>query len=315
MGYWLLNHGNLCFSLSCSISRNENWYFMENGALLWAPELYIGNDVQTQNLIFFGQNSDSITSLWYHYPKHEVRYSTIFTAKIACSLDFQTFPFDSHTCLMNFNNWIGANYRIIFGKPRIYTNDGFYTEGKEIGGNEFELKTDGRLDYDFKFESLPSHTFIDSGFEYALAQVKIDFKRTDKSRTEIFGGYHTTTAIFAILSLLSFFMNPDVVPGRMGMLIMLYLIQINTYNSVKAPPKRGFSTIEIWFVGIQAPILLAVLEYGVLLAMKKFWTKQQQIGVKGIDMSKDELFKYVDLCTFCVSIVYLLTFNALYWFT
>jgi hypothetical protein len=109
-------------------------------------------------------------------------------------------------------------------------------------------------------------------------------------------------------------MNPDVVPGRMGMLIMLYLIQINTYNSVKAPPKRGFSTIEIWFVGIQAPILLAVLEYGVLLAMKKFWTKQQQIGVKGIDMSKDELFKYVDLCTFFVSIVYLLTFNALYWF-
>ena len=214
---------------------------------------------------------------------------------------------------MNFNNWIGANYRIIFGKPRIYTNDGFYTEGKEIGGNEFELKTDGRLDYDFKFESLPSHTFIDSGFEYALAQVKIDFKRTDKSRTEIFGGYHATTAIFSILSLLSFFINPDVVPGRMGMLIMLYLIQINTYNSVKAPPKRGFSTIEIWFVGIQAPVLLAVLEYGVLLAMKKFW-KQQEFGVKGIKMTKEKMFKYMDLCAFCVSLVYLLTFNALYWF-
>ena len=299
MGYWLLNHGNLCFSLSCSISRNENWYFMENGALLWAPELYIGNDVQTQNLIFFGQNSDSITSLWYHYPKHEVRYSTIFTAKIACSLDFQTFPFDSHTCLMNFNNWIGANYRIIFGKPRIYTNDGFYTEGKEIGGNEFELKTDGRLDYDFKFESLPSSTFIDSGFEYALAQVKIDFKRTEKSRTEIFEGYHLPTAIFAILSVLSFFIQPDSVPGRMGMLIMLYLIQSNSYIAVKAPPKRGFSILEIWFVGIQVPILIAIFEYGGLLAMKKFRSKQQE-----------ELFKFIDLYTFCVSIIYLLTFNA-----
>ena len=286
---------------------------MESGTQIWHPELYIGNDVETQNLLNFGQNSDLITSLWYFYSEHRVRYSTIFTAKIACSLDFQTFPFDSHTCLMNFNNWIGANYRIIFGKPKVYTNDGFYTEGKEIGGYEFELKTDGRLDYDFKFESLPSSTFIDSGFEYALAQVKIDFKRTDKSRTEIFGGYHTTTAIFAILSLLSFFMNPDVVPGRMGMLIMLYLIQINTYNSVKAPPKRGFSTIEIWFVGIQAPILLAVLEYGVLLAMKKFW-KQQEFGVKGIKMTKEDMFKYMDLCAFCVSLVYLLTFNALYWF-
>ena len=286
---------------------------MENGADIWHPRLYIGNNIETQNLVNFDQNTESITSLWYHYPKQELRYASIVTAKIACSLDFQTYPFDSHTCLMNFNNWIGANYRIIFGKPKIYTNDGFYTEGKEIGGNEFELKTDGRLDYDFKFESMPSSTFIDSGFEYALAQVKIDFKRTDKSRTEIFGGYHATTAIFSILSLLSFFINPDVVPGRMGMLIMLYLIQINTYNSVKAPPKRGFSTIEIWFVGIQAPVLLAVLEYGVLLAMKKF-LKQQEFGVKGINMTKEEIFKYMDLCTFCVSIIYLVTFNALYWF-
>ena len=286
---------------------------METGAYLWYPKVYIGNDVQTQNLVNFAQDAGSIINLWYLYPEHKLRYGTIFTAKIACSLDFETYPFDSHTCLMNVNNWSGAKHRVMFGKPKIYTNDGFYTEGKEIGGNEFELKTDGRLDYNFKFESLPSLTFEDSGYEYTQAQVKIDFQRTDKSRTEIFGGYHATTAIFAMLSLLSFFINPDVVPGRMGMLIMLYLIQINTYNSVKAPPKRGFSTIEIWFVGIQAPILLAVLEYGCLLAMKKFWPKQD-FGVKGINLTKEELFRYVDLCTFCVSIMYLLTFNVLYWF-
>ena len=277
---------------------------METGADIWHPKLYIGNDVETQNLVYFGQNADSITNLWYSYLKQKLRYSVVFTVKIACSLDFQTYPFDSHTCLMNVNNWLGKDTRITFGNPKIYTNDGFYTEGKEIGGKEFELETDGRLDYNFKFESLPSSTFIDSGYEYALAQVKIDFERTNKSRAEIFGGYHATTAIFAMLSLLSFFIQPSAVPGRMGMLIMLYLIQINTYISVKAPPKRGFSTIEIWFVGMQAPILLAVLEYGGLLAMKKFWPKQ-----------REELFKYVDLCTFFVSIIYLLTFNAWYWFS
>ena len=276
---------------------------METGTQIWHPELYIGNDIETQNLLNLAQNTELITNLWFHYPNQELRYASIFTAKIACSLDFQTYPFDSHTCLMNVNNWLGENQRVTFGDPEIYTNDGFYTEGKEIGGKEFELKTDGRLDYNFKFESLSSSTFIDSGYEYALAQVKIDFERTNKSRTEIFGGYHATTAIFSMLSLLSFFIQHDAVPGRMGMLIMLYLIQINTYNSVKAPPKRGFSAVEIWFVGIQTPILLAVLEYGGLLAMKKFWPKQ-----------KEELFNYIDLCTFFVSIIYLLTFNALYWF-
>ena len=69
------------------------------------------------------------------------------------------------------------------------------------------------------------------------------------------------------------------------MLIMLYLIQINSYNSVSAPPKRGFSTIEIWFVGMQAPILLATLEYGCILAMKKFWP-QQKVGGLELQVAK-----------------------------
>ena len=53
------------------------------------------------------------------------------------------------------------------------------------------------------------------------------------------------------------------------MLITLYLILINSYNSIDAPPDRGFSSIEVWFYGMQTLILLAVLEYGIVLAMKK----------------------------------------------
>ena len=75
-----------------------------------------------------------------------------------------------------------------------------------------------------------SSMFLDDGNEYSQTQIKMTFKRTGKSRTKIFGGYHATTAIFALLSLLSFFIQPDAVPGRMGMLIMLYLIQINAYK-------------------------------------------------------------------------------------
>ena len=63
--------------------------------------------------------------------------------------------------------------------------------------------------------------------------------RTDKSRKKIFGSYHASTGIFAGLSLVSYFIPPDIVPGRMGMLITLFLILINSYNSVDAPPDRG----------------------------------------------------------------------------
>ena len=46
------------------------------------------------------------------------------------------------------------------------------------------------------------------------------------------------------------------VPGRMGLLITLYLISSNLYSSLKIPQQRGFSYIETWLLGIQVPILV-----------------------------------------------------------
>ena len=87
------------------------------------------------------------------------------------------------------------------------------------------------------------------------------------------------TAIFSLLSLVSFAVDLQMVPGRLGLLVTLDLITMNTYNSVKAPPGRGFSYIEIWLVGIQIPILLAIFEYGILLTMKRCIKKQTEIDV------------------------------------
>ena len=55
----------------------------------------------------------------------------------------------------------------------------------------------------------------------------------------------------------------------MGMIVTLYLISANVYNSVEAPKGRGFSYIEIWMVGTQFPILLALCQYGFVLYLKK----------------------------------------------
>ena len=73
-----------------------------------------------------------------------------------------------------------------------------------------------------------------------------------------------------MISLGSYAIDPQVVPGRLGLLITLFLILTNVYNSVDAPKSRGFSFIEIWLVGVQLPIFVAILEYMVLLARKKY---------------------------------------------
>ena len=60
------------------------------------------------------------------------------------------------------------------------------------------------------------------------------------------------------------------VPGRLGLLVTLNLIVMNVYNSVNAPTKRGFSFIEVWMLGVQIPILVGILEYGMILSVRKY---------------------------------------------
>jgi hypothetical protein len=92
------------------------------------------------------------------------------------------------------------------------------------------------------------------------------------------------------------------VPGRLGLLVTLYLIATNVYNSVTAPTQRGFSFIEIWMIGVQIPILTGVVEYGILLAMKKYHKVEM-----------NSVSKTVDMWTFSGSLLFIMIFNMIYW--
>ena len=121
-------------------------------------------------------------------------------------------------------------------------------------------------------------------------------------------------------------MNSFKVPGRLGLLITLDLIATNTYNSVKAPSGRGFSYIEIWLIGIQIPILLAIFEYGILLTIKR--VSKQEIGQTKINVissgtetlissqkirDMDQIGKTMDKWTFIGSLCFMIIFNIVYW--
>lgn len=94
-------------------------------------------------------------------------------------------------------------------------------------------------------------------------------------------------------------------PGRLGLLITLYLIASNVYGSVKAPAKRGFSYLEIWMMGVHIPMLVAIFEYGILLAIKKYWKIEKQDAIK--------LCQKVDMITFAASLSFIILFNIVYW--
>ena len=122
----------------------------------------------------------------------------------------------------------------------------------------------------------------------------------------------------------------------------LYLISTNVYNSVEAPNGRGFSYIEIWMVGTQFPILLALCEYGYILCLKKYEKKllknpanrkrkvcstiksspnnplpselneNQMLDLDKPQPNLDERIKKLDFATMIISLVYFITFVSLY---
>ena len=102
----------------------------------------------------------------------------------------------------------------------------------------------------------------------------------------------------------------------MGLLVTLYLISANVYNSVKAPISRGFSHIEVWNIGVQIPILLAIAEYGIVLAMLKYSKKKDNAVEKFTKENKidlHELLKRIDLGTFAFSLTFIVLFNVIFW--
>ena len=55
---------------------------------------------------------------------------------------------------------------------------------------------------------------------------------------------------------------------------IMALVTHSSKIKFRAPPVRGFSYIELWMVGMQIPIVAALIEYSILLGLKKYFSKR-----------------------------------------
>ena len=69
-------------------------------------------------------------------------------------------------------------------------------------------------------------------------------------------------------SWISFLISPDVIPGRMGLLITLLLVLVNLFNSIKDPPATSPSALDVWILSCVFFVTLALIAYASLLYLK-----------------------------------------------
>ena len=106
----------------------------------------------------------------------------------------------------------------------------------------------------------------------------------------------------------------------MGMLVTLFLISTNVYSSINAPPERGFSYIELWMVGMCLPISIALVEYSLILGVKKYRNiKNPKLFTdrktnEELKINQDEIiFKNMDKIFSVLSTIYFIIFCFCYW--
>ena len=133
-----------------------------------------------------------------------MEYGEEFKITFSCNFHLAKYPFDSHDCPLYFGD---DNYNIsllIFNPIRIlYKMDETWKEFDPLIIDHSPLL--------FKFEINPLATKEqDNGFDnVSKTGMCIQFKR--KSFGLLLGGYYYPTTLFALFSMVSFIINPDVV--------------------------------------------------------------------------------------------------------
>jgi divalent metal cation (Fe/Co/Zn/Cd) transporter len=91
-----------------------------------------------------------------------------------------------------------------------------------------------------------------------------------------------------VTSWASFLIPPEVVPGRMAMLITLFLVLINIFNSVTAisPNVEGMTAISAWMIVCILFVFAALAGYAYLVRTKEGREKEEEeLSAKSLNSS------------------------------
>ena len=155
---------------------------------LFSPNIGFANTKHIEKQSNSGK--PGVAYFWMQSPHHLEFFETQIVTSY-CKFDFKSFPFDSHECDLLVINNVFATGRAIFSDTEVV-----YFDKKTDRTPEKFLPFDVRADVISPFDA----AFL--GYNYSRTGIKIHFKRN--SRSLLKGKFYAPTAIFSLLSLLSY---------------------------------------------------------------------------------------------------------------
>lgn len=180
-----------------------------------------------------------------------LRYSSRVNMILSCQMEFAKYPLDSQYCPFR----VGSYYH---PQNIVSCTSEFEHEYERQKALQYEIKVEELpSDYDQYQFSLMENVWATCGFKIVLKRTKI----------QNFFQVYLTCTLLVIASWVSFIINPHVVPGRMGLLVTIFLVLINIFIGVKndAPISKGLNAVDVFLVVCISEVFTAFLEYAVVL--------------------------------------------------
>ena len=181
----------------------DNWLFLDSdiASEVFFPKLKKRRVKNIEKQQLYGPTLSDY--FWFRYP-HHFEYLETLKVEFYCSFDFANFPFDRHQCDVNFgSSGVSTTYLKLLPTKIKYS-------GQETKlGDELLNISSSRIPFKMKVEGTPPFTILDAGYDYSHAGLRLYFDRDEIGG--LISGFYGPTGLFALLSMISFAIRPEVV--------------------------------------------------------------------------------------------------------
>ena len=219
---------------------------------LWLPDIFIYN-LKTYRVI---KVLDRLAGLWISADKH-VLYGQATHITFICPMRFDKYPMDSQICKFQIGSYSNNDKIMKF----VTENTGYVS----ATGNSLVL------DYEIEINELkPKDTYetYETLGNFSLAGFEMVMHRHISGYIIT---YYLPSGLFVIVSWISFLIPMDVIPGRMTLLVTLFLVLVNIFNAITSnmPKAEGLTAIEVWMLTCILFVFGALIEYAYILFEKR----------------------------------------------
>ena len=172
--------------------------------VMWHPKITFLNLLSLEK--FPGVGYETIKNFYFWANSDEIHTFEIFKLKFSCDFDFKTYPFDKHECDLSFIDWRFESKEMTFNNTK---NIRYRDQQLNFGNKGALIISTSKTPFEINITLNDAITKRFGNFLYSIAGIKLNLKR--KSISLLYGSYYVPTGMFAILSMASFVINPDVV--------------------------------------------------------------------------------------------------------